>query len=200
MGQGRVHIVIAEPSVIIRSGLISVLQRATSLNIDIAVVSDMASLSSQIRTLRPDILIVNPANMGLFTPTQKRCLYDGASELRVVALLCSLVDGSIMKSYDDSITINDSAESINSTLSKLISSTSEVDAKGELTQREKEIVVCIAKGMSNKEIADALSLSTHTVISHRRNITTKLDIYSPSGLTIYAIVNRLIELESVPAK
>lgn len=56
-----------------------------------------------------------------------------------------------------------------------------------MSAREREIVVCIVKGMTNKQIADALCISTHTVITHRRNIVAKLQIHSPAGLTIYAI-------------
>ncbi len=66
-----------------------------------------------------------------------------------------------------------------------------------LSQREKEIVVCIAKGMSNKEVADALNLSVHTVTTHRRNISSKLQIHSPAGITIYAIVNKLLDLHEI---
>ena len=51
--------------------------------------------------------------------------------------------------------------------------------------------------MTNKEIADALYLSAHTVITHRRNIARKLQIHSPAGLTIYAIVNKLVELQDI---
>ena len=69
--------------------------------------------------------------------------------------------------------------------------------KVELTQREKEIISCIARGMSNKEIADKLCLSIHTVTTHRRNIGTKLDVHSAAGLTIYAIVNGIIDLSEV---
>ena len=66
-----------------------------------------------------------------------------------------------------------------------------------LSQREKDIIACVAKGMSNKEIADALFLSVHTVTTHRRNIAAKLQIHSPSGITIYAIVNHLIRIEDI---
>lgn len=66
-----------------------------------------------------------------------------------------------------------------------------------LSQREKEIVVCIAKGMNNKEVADALNLSVHTVTTHRRNISSKLQIHSPAGITIYAIVNKLLDLHEI---
>ena len=66
-----------------------------------------------------------------------------------------------------------------------------------LSSREREIIVCVAKGMSNKEIADALCLSIHTVTTHRRNIASKLQIHSPAGLTIYAILNRLIDIKEI---
>lgn len=69
--------------------------------------------------------------------------------------------------------------------------------KPELSQREKEIICCIAKGLTNKEIAETLYLSIHTVTTHRRNICNKLQIHTPAGLTIYAIVNKLIKLQDI---
>lgn len=71
------------------------------------------------------------------------------------------------------------------------------EAEGVLGKREKEIVACIARGMSNKEIADRLCISVHTVTTHRRNICSKLEIHSPAGLTIYAILNGLIDPKEV---
>lgn len=67
----------------------------------------------------------------------------------------------------------------------------------ELSEREKEIVVCVAKAMSNKEIADALCISVNTVTTHRRNIVRKLQIRSSAGFAIYAIVNKLVTLDEV---
>ena len=66
-----------------------------------------------------------------------------------------------------------------------------------MSAREKEIIVCVVKGMTNKQIADALCISAHTVITHRRNIAAKLQIHSAAGLTIYAIVNKLVELSEI---
>lgn len=66
-----------------------------------------------------------------------------------------------------------------------------------LSQREKEIIVCVVKGLTNKQIAEELFISTHTVITHRRNIAAKLQIHSAAGLTIYAIVNKLVELSEI---
>jgi len=66
-----------------------------------------------------------------------------------------------------------------------------------LSDREKDVVVALVQGMANKEIADHLGISVNTVITHRRNIARKLQIHSPAGLTIYAIVGGLIDINAV---
>ena len=66
-----------------------------------------------------------------------------------------------------------------------------------LSDREKDVIIALVQGMSNKEIADHLCISANTVITHRRNIARKLQIHSPAGLTIYAIVNNLVDISSV---
>ena len=66
-----------------------------------------------------------------------------------------------------------------------------------LSERELDVLIQVVKGLSNKEIADVLCISTHTVITHRKNITRKLNIHSTAGLTIYAIVNKLINLDAL---
>lgn len=63
----------------------------------------------------------------------------------------------------------------------------------ELTNREKEVLRLIAMGNTNKAIAETLFISTHTVISHRKNITEKLGIKSIPGLTVYAIIQKIID-------
>ena len=70
---------------------------------------------------------------------------------------------------------------------------SNATAQDILSQREKGIVVCAVNGMTNKEIAEKLHLSVHTVLTHRKNISKKLQIHSVAALTIYAIANKLIE-------
>lgn len=73
----------------------------------------------------------------------------------------------------------------------------DLDANGDivLTPRERDIVASIARGKSNKEIADDLCLSVHTVATHRRNICAKLNIHSASGMTIFAILHGLISMD-----
>ena len=67
----------------------------------------------------------------------------------------------------------------------------------ELSEREQDVLVQVVHGLSNKEIADVLCISTHTVISHRKNIARKLNIHSTAGLTIYAIVNKLVDINTL---
>ena len=66
-----------------------------------------------------------------------------------------------------------------------------------LSDREKDVIIGVVQGLQNKEIADRLCISVNTVITHRRNIARKLQIHSPAGLTIYAIVNGLVDISSV---
>lgn len=66
-----------------------------------------------------------------------------------------------------------------------------------LSERERDILKCVARGMANKEIADHLCLSVHTVTTHRRNLCAKLSIHSPAGLTIFAILHHLVDPSEV---
>lgn len=66
-----------------------------------------------------------------------------------------------------------------------------------LSDRERDVIIGVVQGLQNKEIADSLCISVNTVITHRRNIARKLQIHSPAGLTIYAIVNGLVDISSV---
>lgn len=80
-----------------------------------------------------------------------------------------------------------------STLSSLLGSN--VTNCESLSEREKDVVIGVVQGLTNKEIADKLFIAPNTVITHRRNIARKLQIHSIAGLTIYAIVNKLVELD-----
>lgn len=71
------------------------------------------------------------------------------------------------------------------------------DSADGLSDREKEVIVEVVKGFSNKEIAENMFISVNTVMTHRRNISKKLNIHSPAGLTIYAIVNGLVNLDEI---
>ena len=191
-----VKVVVAESSVIIRSGLVSILKRI-GLNLHLTEVGEMAHLSTHLTRQSPDLLIVNPAFLGHFYLPQlkadARC-----RQMHSVALLSVPTDPALLRTYDATVTLYDTPEQIREKLITLIREEQTTASPADtLSPREKEIVVCVVKGMTNKQIASQLTLSTHTVITHRRNIAGKLQIHSPAGLTVYAIVNRLVELSEI---
>ena len=196
-----IRIAVAETSVIIRSGLTLALKRLPNLKIQPIEILSVEALNDCLRTQYPDILVVNPTFGDYFDVARFREEMSG-KKIRVIALVSSFVDSSLLTKYDESISIFDDLETITGKIGKLqnlepANDESEDENQETLSQREKEIVICVVKGMTNKEMAEKLFLSIHTVITHRRNISKKLQIHSAAGLTIYAIVNKLVALSDV---
>lgn len=195
--QEIIHIAVADTSIIVRSGLVAVLKRLPDLNIQTIEVTSKEGLQHCMDAHRPYLLIVSPQFEGWFDLEGFKQAY-GPHELKIVALVSVVMDANQLKDYDEQINLFDDVEK----LTRKISSLMNVDEEDEneqdaLSQREKEIIGCVVRGMTNKEIAEKLFISVHTVITHRRNITRKLQIHSAAGLTIYAIVNKLVELGEV---
>lgn len=193
-----IRIAVAETSVIIRSGLTVALKRLPDLKVQPVEILSVEALQDCLRTQYPDILVVNPTFGDYFDVARFREETAGKN-IRLVALASSFIDSALLSKYDDSFSIFDDMETLADKISRLqqIEKEEETDSQETLSQREKEIVICVVKGMTNKEIAENLFLSIHTVITHRRNISKKLQIHSAAGLTIYAIVNKLVELGEV---
>ena len=194
-----IRIAIAETSVIIRGGLTAALKRLPNVKVQPIELLSIEALHDCVRTQCPDMLIVNPAFGDYFDIGKFREETSG-KKIRVIALVTSFVDASLLSKYDESISIFDDLERLSNKISGLLKVPSEeedLENQDALSQREKEIVICVVKGMTNKEIAEKLFLSIHTVITHRRNISKKLQIHSAAGLTIYAIVNKLVTLNDV---
>ena len=187
-----VRIAIAETSVIIRGGLTAALKRLSNVKVQPIELLSVEALHDCVRTQCPEMLIVNPTFGDYFDVAKFR---EEISGKRI-----RLVDASLLGKYDESISIFDDLETLSKKIAGLlnvVSEEEEMDNQDTLSQREKEIVICVVKGMTNKEIAEKLFLSIHTVITHRRNISKKLQIHSAAGLTIYAIVNKLVALSDV---
>ena len=194
-----IRIAIAETSVIIRGGLTAALKRLPNVKVQPIELLSVEALHDCVRTQCPEMLIVNPT-FGDYFDVNKFREETAGKKIRLIALVTSFVDASLLTKYDESISIFDDLDILSKKIHGLLNLASEeeeLDNQETLSQREKEIVVCVVKGMTNKEIAENLFLSIHTVITHRRNISKKLQIHSAAGLTIYAIVNKLVTLNDV---
>lgn len=195
-----IRIAIAETSVIVRGGLTAALKRLPNVKVQPIELLSMEALHDCVRTQCPDMLVVNPAFGDYFDVSKFRDETLG-KKIRLIALVTSFVDATLLNKYDESVSIFDDLEALTKKIGGLMNVAAGEeetdDSQDALSQREKEIVICVVKGMTNKEIAEKLYLSIHTVITHRRNISKKLQIHSAAGLTIYAIVNKLVALSDV---
>lgn len=198
-------IVVAESSVIIRSGVSAVLRRIPNLDIHPVEVNSAEGLGHYANLHQPDIIIINPALDGWFNLPAFKAEHPRLAGVKYIALISSVTNNNVLKEYDERFSICDDLDIITAKLNSLPRNDEEEEEEKDnesdtLSQREKEIVTCVVKGMTNKAIAEKLFLSIHTVITHRRNIARKLQIHSPAGLTIYAIVNKLVELSDIKEK
>ena len=117
-----------------------------------------------------------------------------------LVLLASVVrEEDVMRQFDSVINIYDNPQQVVKKLNSAIeqSQTNPYSDSHELSEREREVLILVALGMANKEIADRLNISVHTVMSHRKNITHKTGVKSVAGLTVYALLNNLLDQNDV---
>ena len=189
----RNRVIICETSEIIANGLADIIDGMAQFDV-VARIDSPEHLSERILSTDANVLVINPALLGY---QNKEFLSDLGKEhpnLIAVALLTSCLDHSCLTPYIGIIEINDSKQKILNKFSEWgTDNTPKRNDDVELSKRETDVLVAVAKGMMNKEIADQMNISIHTVISHRKNITRKTGIKSVSGLTVYALLNNLLD-------
>lgn len=190
--EGKYKIVLIEPSEIVATGIAAIIDR----NPEFAVVKTLSNINYFNATGHDvDIVIVNPAVIDYNDRLDIRsCL--NATNVAIVALTHSNYEESVLRQYNECIGIYDNYVRIIQKLKNAMeeSSQSPKSDLNELSGRERDILAAVAKGLTNKEIADEFNISVYTVISHRRNISQKLGINSIPGLTVYAIMNKLVDM------
>ena len=191
-------VLIVEPSIIIKEGLIKILGKSPEL--DVLRPSDgTEDYAERISVARPDILLINPTVMPYFKRYPVYSLAQEYPHMTIIALVYQYIDNSILHAFHSVLEIRESAERRVDIILEAYASTSDraemLDPAGghELTRRETDVLVLVAKGLMSKEIAERLHISVHTVISHRKNITRKTNIKSVAGLALYALMNNLME-------
>lgn len=188
----HIKVVIIHPSEIIRNGLVSMIHR--SFNLEVESYGFMKSIKESDKTFY--VMFVDDelySNSGVPVNIPE-------SRLIIPVQLC-MTDGVIIKGDEYRIDLNCTMTQIREVLGEIVGRYNEKSGDsvgvGELTIREREVLKQVASGHTNKDIATNLFISLHTVISHRKNITEKLGIKSISGLTVYAIMNNIIDKESL---
>lgn len=192
----KIHIAVAEASPIVSSGISYCLRRLPGLQVHVVEVNTYLDLVDCISTSPIDVVVVNPTFGGVFDPSALRSQVN--YDFKIMAIEIGVLDRQTRSLYDDALSIVDDMTTMVSKIKNLCKGDEDKPSDKEpLSQREKEIIKLLVKGLTNKEIADQLCLSVYTVNTHRRNISNKLQIHSATGLTIYAIVNQLVDLSEI---
>jgi len=196
MVNNNIHIVIIEPSTIIYEGLCSILGYSDD-HFSISRLDKMDDLPNYTIRKTADVILINPAQVENNLKTYNT-IRNGLFQTKWIGIIYAYFDQHLLSVFDETISIFDTPESIISLVHRTAdqSEDNEQSAQEKLTEREIEVLKLLTTGNSNKEIADQLNISTHTVISHRKNLSHKTGIKSVSGLTIYAVVNNIIALDN----
>ena len=197
--ENKKSIALIGPSPLVAKGIESILSEMGEFRVEFVLADLSPSSEARIKKTPADIIIVDPMIFGIEERGNARNRFSALSGAPCLALQTNLVDEESLKQYDGVISIYDSPVSIIKKLRKASESDQDLshsDTEG-LSSREKEILVCVAKGMLNKEIADYYNISIYTVITHRKNITRKTGIKTVAGLTVYALLNNLIDINSI---
>lgn len=179
------RLMIIETSCIIRTGLATLIRE--EFNIEVSEHSSQKDLEGVIEAIKPHLILVNYE----LYKKHKDLLDQSKIELVFLSTDTNQTDASI--NYQAT-----SKSAIFAPIEKAISHLKTEKEEDEiLSKREKLILKHIALGLSNKEIANKLFISVHTVTTHRKNITNKLDIKSVAGLTVYAILNKIVAITDI---
>lgn len=191
------HIAIAEPSDILYEGLSSLLYHSNNEYI-ISRLFSIDDIDSVLTNKRTELLLVNP--IFIFNNEKElKKLRKNFQHLLIGCVNMSIVNNYTLSLYDFTLNIYDSSDHILSMVKRQLTQKQATDDSTNddetLSDRETEVLLQIIKGFTNKEIAEILYISVHTVISHRKNIMLKTGIRSQAGLALYAVSKSLISLD-----
>ena len=200
MAASKKKLALIVPSQIVAKGLETILEDSGEFRVTNISSSGIRGREYHFGGVDADVGLVDPSIFAFGERDHAHKIIAENYNAPVVAVLTCALDEDSQRQFDAVISLGDSAGSIVKKVKDATFGDSHEPQTDEsvLSAREKEVLVCVAKGMQNKEIADLFNISTHTVISHRKNISRKTGIRSIAGLTVYALLNNLLDInESV---
>ncbi len=197
MDKCRISIAIIEPSHIIYEGLSNILLKSER-HFQLYRINDLDEINTLILNNNLDIVIINPSQIQNRLKAFKN-LKKTATKIYWLGIVYTFFENKLLSLFDETLTVTDSPEFITQRIAKLVDTNchcNNISQQEQLSERETDVLFQLVQGLSNKEIANKLNISIHTVVSHRKNITQKTGIKSQSGLTIYAITKKIISIDS----
>ena len=188
----RYRIAIVEPSVIIAQGVASILRSSGEADV-VAIYPTLRAYADRLPVKDVEVVVVGSQ---VAVGAQLRSELQGVA---VVLLSTTVVNEETLRQVDGVINIYDDEATLMRKVRAAVEQgeTNPYSDSHDLSERERDVLILVAKGMANKEIADRLNISIHTVMSHRKNITHKTGIKSVAGLTVYALLNNLLDQNDV---
>jgi len=190
-----INVLIIDPSYIVASGLASLLNQLKEVH-QVKITDNGTDCLHILKHLEADIIFINTAVLTSEQYSEFKLLVN--KEILVSYLLYSALPDDVSGNQFSIVQPKASmVDKLQEMVLEVTKNKSEEDQTEELSPREKSILKCVALGLTNKEIGEREFISTHTVISHRKNITRKLGIKTVSGLTVYAIINNIIQMNDI---
>ena len=193
----RFRVAIIEPSAIIAEGVATLAGRSGEFEV-VYSGGDMRMLMERFAMVAPDVVIVGSQMVGANNQSL-RVAYPELQSVTLALLSTTVCDEEVMRQFDGVVNIYDGQAQIIRKLHAAVEQgeTNPYSDSHDLSERERDVLILVAKGKTNKEIADELNISIHTVMSHRKNITHKTGIKSVAGFTVYALLNNLLDQNDV---
>nr|MBD5376364.1 response regulator transcription factor [Bacteroides sp.] len=189
----HVTIAVVTPSQLLATGIVSTLSKLRDPGVTVKLFDGDHVTPEQIAAVKPSLAVVDTLAL---SPEAVARLKESC---RVAGIRHSELTVAHTAAYDDLLNLYDPLSRLEAIVRETAEENRGEEDRQELSPREKEVIVGIVKGLSNKEIAAEINVSVNTVMTHRRNIASKLQIHSPAGLTIYAIVKKLVRLDEIRA-
>lgn len=193
----KLRVAIIEPSAIIAEGFAALVGRSGEFEV-VYSGGDLRTLVERFAVVEPDLVVVGSQLVGgLNQPL--RSLYPDLQGVALALLSTTVCDEELLRQFDGVVNIYDGQVQIIRKLQAAVEQgeTNPYSDSHDLSERERDVLILVAKGLANKEIAEQLNISIHTVMSHRKNITHKTGIKSVAGLTVYALLNNLLDQNDV---
>ncbi len=191
-------VIVVSNAFLISAGIENLVLELSGMLVDHVYNGSEKKLCDKILTRKPEFVVIDPESVpDILIPFINELSEE--KDIKIIGLVSSTTNNNIISRFTYSLNIQDNKFHLIEALQKIIGKEEKGKPNNEQTisKRETEILQQLALGLTNQEIADKLFLSIHTVMTHRKKITRKLGIKTVSGLTVYALMNKLVDIREV---
>ena len=191
-------VVVVSNAFLLTSGVENLVLELRGMLVDHVYNGSQNNLCEKIISKKPEFVIIDPNSLNEKLIPLLRKLND-EKDIKVIGIISSTSNQNIISKFSFTLNLNDNKHQLVEALQKIVGKRDKDETTNEqmLSKRETEILQQLSFGLTNQEIADKLFLSIHTVMTHRKKITRKLGIKTISGLTVFALMNKLVDIREV---